>query len=179
VGIFFGILFSLCALYIQTPNSAQLGLLLLISGMPAFLIGLFEDLTKSISARIRLIVIMASAYLSGFLNNSWILSLGIPGMDLLMSIFPAFAIFFTCFSVCGVANAFNLIDGYNGLSSMVAVFILLGIAYVAFNINDHTILLLSFSMIGGIMGFLVWNYPNGHIFWAMADLTLLYFGFLR
>ena len=35
--------------------------------------------------------------------------------------FTPFAIFFTVFSAVGVVNAFNLIDGLNGLSSYVTI----------------------------------------------------------
>jgi UDP-N-acetylmuramyl pentapeptide phosphotransferase/UDP-N-acetylglucosamine-1-phosphate transferase len=54
-----------------------------------------------------------------------------------MLAYPFVAVAIICFSVGGVAaNASNFIDGYNGLSSMVAVIILSGIPYVAFQVND-------------------------------------------
>jgi UDP-N-acetylmuramyl pentapeptide phosphotransferase/UDP-N-acetylglucosamine-1-phosphate transferase len=74
------------------------------------------------------------------------------------------AIAITCFAAGGVANAFNIIDGYNGLSAMVAVIILCGITYVAFQVSDYSIMIAALAMIGALLGFLVWNYPRGLIF---------------
>jgi UDP-N-acetylmuramyl pentapeptide phosphotransferase/UDP-N-acetylglucosamine-1-phosphate transferase len=42
------------------------------------------------------------------------------------------AIALTLLCVTGVANAINIIDGFNGLASMCVMMMLLGIAYVAF-----------------------------------------------
>jgi UDP-N-acetylmuramyl pentapeptide phosphotransferase/UDP-N-acetylglucosamine-1-phosphate transferase len=81
-----------------------------------------------------------------------------------MLAYPALAIGITCFAVAGVANAFNIIDGYNGLSSMVAIIILGGLAYVAFQVGDIQIMIAALAMIGALLGFLVWNYPHGLIF---------------
>jgi len=83
----------------------------------------------------------------------------------------------------GVANAFNLIDGYNGLSGMVAVIILGGLAYVADQVGDRSIMIAAYATAGAILGFLVWNYPRGLIFlgdggayligFLVADLSVL------
>lgn len=81
-----------------------------------------------------------------------------------MVAYPFVAIAITCFAVGGVANAFNIIDGYNGLSAMVAIIILSGITYVAFQVSDYPIMIAALAMIGALFGFLVWNYPRGLIF---------------
>jgi UDP-N-acetylmuramyl pentapeptide phosphotransferase/UDP-N-acetylglucosamine-1-phosphate transferase len=86
------------------------------------------------------------------------------GIDNLMLAYPALAIGITCFAVAGVANAFNIIDGYNGLSSMVAIIVLSGLTYVAFQVGDTQIIIAALAMIGALLGFLIWNYPRGLIF---------------
>lgn len=115
---------------------------------------------------------MASAGLAGYLLNAWLSSLQIIGIDNLMLAYPFIAIATTCFAVGGVANAFNIINGYNGLSSMVAVIILSGIAYVAFQVGDHSIMISAMAMIGALMGLLVWNYSRGLIFLGNGGLIL-------
>lgn len=100
--------------------------------LPGFLSGLPEDLTKKVGVKVRLLSIMISAGLAGFFLNAWLGSVQILGIDNLMMAYPFVVAAITCFAVGGAANAFNIIDGYNGLSSMVAVIILSGIAYVAF-----------------------------------------------
>lgn len=150
-------------------------LLLLVSSLPAFALGLVEDLTKRVGVKVRLFATAASAGSAGYLLGAWLPSLEILGVDDLMVAYPGFAIVVTCFAVAGVANAFNIIDGYNGLASMVGVIILGGITYVAFKLNDPEIMIASLAMIGAIMGFLVFNYPRGLIFLGDGGAYLIGF----
>lgn len=148
----------------QTPEVGNFGLLLLGCALPAFGMGFIEDLTKRVGVKTRLIATAMAAVLAGYALNAWINSLQILGLDSLMQHYPLVAIAFTCFAVAGVANAFNIIDGYNGLSGMVGILILGGISYVAFQLGDYPIMIAAFAMVGAILGFLVWNYPRGLIF---------------
>lgn len=175
VGIFLGILLALCMRYFQNQEVGVFGLLLIFSALPAFLSGLIEDITKSVGVRIRLLASVLSAGIAGYLLNAWLSSVQILGIDNLMLAYPLVAIAITCFAVAGVANAFNIIDGYNGLSSMVAVIILSGITYVAFQVGDYSIMIAALAMIGALLGFLVWNYPRGLIF--LGDGGAYFVGF--
>lgn len=175
VAIIFGILLALCVRYFQNTEVGTFGLMLVISAMPAFIFGLAEDLTKKVGVRIRLLATVASAGLAGYLLNAWLSSVQILGIDNLMLTYPFVAIAITCVAVGGVANSFNIIDGYNGLSAMVAVIILSGITYVAFQVGDHAIMIAALAMIGGLLGFLVWNYPRGLIFLGDGGAYLIGF----
>ncbi len=175
VAIFFGILLALAVRYFQNAEVGGFGLLLIVSGLPAFISGLTEDLTKKVGMSIRLLATVSSAGLAGYFLNAWLNSVQIFGIDNLMLTCPFIAIAITCFAVGGVANSFNIIDGYNGLSAMVAVIILLGITYVAFQVGDHAIMIAALAMIGGLLGFLVWNYPRGLIFLGDGGAYLIGF----
>jgi len=175
IGIIVGIFLALCMRYFQNAEVGLFGLLLIVSSLPAFLSGLTEDLTKQVGVRVRLLATVLSAGLAGYLLNAWLSSVQILGIDNLMLAYPIVAIGITCFSVAGVANAFNIIDGYNGLSGMVAVIILSGITYVAFQVNDYSIMIAALAMIGALLGFLVWNYPRGSIF--LGDGGAYFVGF--
>lgn len=175
VGIFLGILVSLSVRYFQNAEVGFFGLLLVVSALPAFLSGLIEDITKSVGVRMRLLASFLSAGIAGYFLHAWLSSVQILGIDNLMLAYPVVAIGITCFAVAGVANAFNIIDGYNGLSAMVAVIILSGIAYVAFQVSDYSIMIAALAMIGALLGFLVWNYPRGLIF--MGDGGAYFVGF--
>jgi UDP-N-acetylmuramyl pentapeptide phosphotransferase/UDP-N-acetylglucosamine-1-phosphate transferase len=175
VGIFLGILLALSVRYFQNAEVGTFGLLLVVASLPAFLSGLVEDLTKKVGVRARLLATAASAGLAGYLLNAWLSSVQILGIDNLMLACPFIAIGITCFAVAGVANAFNIIDGYNGLSAMVAVIILSGITYVAFQVGDYAIMIAALAMIGTLLGFLVWNYPRGLIF--LGDGGAYFVGF--
>jgi UDP-N-acetylmuramyl pentapeptide phosphotransferase/UDP-N-acetylglucosamine-1-phosphate transferase len=175
VGIIVGVLMALSMRYFQNVEVGAFGLLLLVSALPVFLSGLIEDITKQVGVKIRLISAILSAGLAGYFLNAWLSSVQIPVIDDLMLSYPIVAIAITCFAVSGVANAFNIIDGYNGLSSMVAIIILSGIAYVAFQVGDFPIMIAAFAMIGALAGFLVFNYPRGLIFLGDGGAYLIGF----
>ena len=175
IAIFFSILLVFSMHYFQNSEVELFGLLLVMCSLPAFLSGLAEDLTKKVGVKIRLLAPMVSAALGGLFLNAWLGSVQILGIDNLMLAYPFVAVAITCFAVGGLANAFNIIDGYNGLSSMVAVIILSGIAYVAFQVNDYPIMIATLAMVGALLGFLVFNYPRGAIF--LGDGGAYFVGF--
>jgi UDP-GlcNAc:undecaprenyl-phosphate GlcNAc-1-phosphate transferase len=164
VGIFLALICS--ALLATFFLSREHGLLLLqitACALPAFIIGLIEDLTKKIGIKTRLIAAAMSAYIGIYFLNILITKISIPGFDWLLSI-STIAIIFTVIAVTGLANAYNIIDGFNGLASMVAIISLLAIGYVAFKSNDLVLASTCLSVIGAIGGFFIWNYPRGLIF---------------
>ncbi len=161
--------------YLQNQITGKTLLLLLLSAMPAFFMGFIEDLTKKVGVKSRLFATATSAFIAGHFLESWIFSVQIFGIDNLMEIYPWVAIIFTCFAVAGVANAFNIIDGYNGLSSVVCIIILLGLSYVAFQMEDFEIMIAALSMIFAITGFLFFNYPRGLIFLGDGGAYLIGF----
>lgn len=147
---------------------------LLLCSIPAFLAGLAEDLSKRVGILIRLLGTTISAYLVGDIFNAWISSLDILGIDYLLSL-PYVSIVITVVALSGLSNAFNIIDGFNGLASMVGVITLLAIAYVCFRVGDITLLICALAMIGAIAGFFFWNYPRGLIFLGDGGAYLIGF----
>ncbi len=138
--------------------------LLLISGLPAFGAGLIEDVTKKVGPGPRLLATFVAALIAFFLLNASLSRLGIPGVDQFLQQFWPISLLLTIVAVGGVAHAVNIIDGYNGLSGVVAIFIFLAMAYVAFKVQDVELMGICFAMIGAIAGFLFWNFPRGLIF---------------
>ena len=67
-----------------------------------------------------------------------------------------FSIPFTIFCVVGIMNAFNLIDGINGLCASMCLVCFVTITYMI-NINDTPNLFPLILPIGSIMGFLMYN----------------------
>ena len=164
------------AILIKTINLgiSNTELIFLLCAIPAFVIGLTEDLTKKISVRQRLLFTAVSAACAIYLLRIEITSLGIPFIDFLFAI-PFFGIVFTIVAITGLANAYNIIDGFNGLSSMVGIITLLAIAYIGYLLGDTTIIFLSLVMAGAILGFFIWNYPQGLIFLGDGGAYLIGF----
>ena len=164
LGIFISIVISALVAHKLLPTAQ--GLLLLqicLCALPAFSIGLIEDLTKKIGVKTRFIATTISAGLGIYILNALITRIDVPGLDSLMSIYVV-ATVFTVLAVSGLSNAYNIIDGLNGLASMVGIISLLAIGYVAFKVNDFILASICLIVIGAISGFFVWNYPRGLIF---------------
>lgn len=174
VGIVAGVLAGALALRWSAPSATALPLWLLACGLPCFLAGLAEDYTKRISPRRRLFFTAVSAALAVGVLQSVITHTAIPGLDWLVAV-PAGAALVTMFVVTGVANSINIIDGFNGLSSMCSVLILAAVGYVGFQVNDLTVMWLALAGIGALLGFFVWNYPAGLVF--LGDGGAYFVGF--
>ena len=149
--------------------------LLMACGLPAFLAGIAEDLTKKVAARWRLLSACVSAALAAWLLDAVIWRTDIPGIDQLITLLPL-AVALTLLCVAGVANAVNIIDGFNGLASMCVLMMLLGVAYVANQTGDSFVANTALIVAGAVLGFFVWNFPAGLIF--LGDGGAYFLGFM-
>lgn len=137
--------------------------LILFSLMPAFLIGFIEDLTNKIYPFIRIIFLTSSAIISINITGVLIESINIPVVDLLFLNY-FFCYIFTAFCLIGIANAFNIIDGLNGLSSSAACISIIGIILISLQCSDYFIINLCLPFLFAIVGFTIFNFPLGKIF---------------
>lgn len=174
VGVLAGALIAcLVSLFIE-PETNQFGLLVLLCGSVAFIAGIIEDFTKKVGVKERLLATAVSGLCGGFLLGGWLTRFDVPGLDYLIAI-PVVSILVTCIGISGVANAYNIIDGYNGLAGVVSIIVLLSLAYVARQVGDTQITMISLAMVGAIGGFLVWNFPRGLIFLGDGGAYLIGF----
>jgi UDP-GlcNAc:undecaprenyl-phosphate/decaprenyl-phosphate GlcNAc-1-phosphate transferase len=82
---------------------------------------------------------------------------------------------FTCFVLLALTNAFNLIDGLDGLAGTVAA-ISLSILGGWFYIQGlESLAVLSFALLGGVLAFMIFNWHPAKIF--MGDTGSLTLGF--
>ena len=78
--------------------------------------------------------------------------------------FAPVGIFFTIFATVGVVNAFNLIDGLNGLSSYVTLSVAVSLSIIAFESGDTQVSTFLVLVVAAVLGFMVLNFPMGKIF---------------
>lgn len=138
-------------------------LLLLLCAVPACASGVTEDLTKRVSPRVRLLCTLASALAGVMLLHAVVLRVDVPLIDQWLRFTPL-AIGFTMLGAAGLSNAVNIIDGFNGLASVVAMFIFASIGYVAYEVNDEFVMSLALTMLGALGGFVLWNFPSPTVF---------------
>lgn len=148
---------------------------LILASMPAFLGGLIEDVTKRVGVTERLLMTMLSAAIGAVLLGAVLNRLNLPMVDPALQWMPL-AIVLTVVAVGGVANAINIIDGYNGLAGGLALIVLICIAWVANQVGDVLVLSSAFALGGGVLGFMLWNWPGGKVFLGDGGAYLL--GFL-
>lgn len=149
---------------------------LIVCTLPAFGIGLLEDITRRAGVLPRLLMTMVAAALGWWLLNAGLHRLDIPGVDTLLVISPLFALLLTLVAAGGIAHAINIIDGYNGLSGFFVIVVLVSLALVAAQVGDMLITQIALLSAASVLGFLVWNFPFGRIFMGDAGAYLL--GFL-
>lgn len=151
-------------------------LMIVLCSVPAFAVGLIEDVTRKAGIALRLGVTMAAAGLCWFFLDGQIRRLDLPVVDSLLQTSALVSFGFTLIAVAGVAHAVNIIDGYNGLCGFFALIAFGAIGTVAYLHNDDT--LAAASLIGALsmVGFLFWNYPLGKIF--LGDAGAYFVGFL-
>ena len=62
---------------------------------------------------------------------------------------------FTLFATVGVVNAFNLIDGINGLSGYVTISTAFALSFIAFKVNNIQIAIFLIAISATVAGFLL------------------------
>lgn len=166
----------------ESQNLIPFALTLLLGVMNA-LIGFVDDYTKLIKKqnqgllayqKFLLQVLAASFYVlmmtaSG--NMSTVLS--IPYFDLTIDL-GIFYYFFAIILICGFVNSTNLTDGIDGLCASVSTVVAAFFAVAGFFLKDSSVILTSAVIIGGCIGFLVYNFHPARIF--MGDTGSLYLG---
>ncbi len=150
------------ALIAGEPERRLLSVILL-AGMPALLVGLWEDVTKRVSVRTRLLVTMGAGGAAALLTGVGLTRVDIPPADVLLSVWPL-AVLFTAFAVGGVANAINIIDGFHGLASGTVMISTCALAAIAYAIGDTPLAIASLVVAAAIGGFWLVNFPWGKLF---------------
>ncbi len=147
---------------------------LIFASMPAFAFGLLEDITKRVSIRTRLLATMSSGLLGWALTGLSITDAQVIGLDWLLG-FTVVSVLFTCFAVGGIANAINIIDGFNGLAAGSSIIIFAGLGWMAWSVNDPNLAGICLILAGCVAGFLLVNWPFGKLF--LGDGGAYFVGF--
>jgi len=160
VSVFAGVV---AAYMVAQPERAEILRTLLLAGLPAFVFGLAEDVTKKVGVMARLLATMASGVLGWLLTGVSLSGVDVPLLDSLLG-YTLVSVAFTAFAVGGVANAVNIIDGFNGLASGFVVIALIGLGVVAAMVGDVNLAFACLAIATAMLGFWLVNWPWGHLF---------------
>lgn len=153
-------------------NLPRLGALL-IPATFVFLFGIYDDFRGSTATQKIIAQALAAAMLYGFGFRIDVLSSPFGGTWVLPVVlsFPLTALW-----VVVITNAFNLIDGIDGLAAGASVFALLSILFFSIAQGNPEISLLAVVLLGAVMGFLRYNFNPATIF--LGDSGSLFLGFM-
>ena len=143
-----------------------------IISIPVFLVGLLEDITQLITPKIRLVGSLLSGVLFIFIFQLSIKSIGIYPFDLILN-YKIFSILFTLLCITYLIQAFNIIDGLNGLSLTTGILSFLAISIIAYQVGDEKLFSFSVYFIFILLGVLALNFPYGKIFIGDAGAYII------
>ena len=145
-------------------EKTSIPLLIIISLLPVLIIGLAEDLTKSISPTIRLIFSFISAFIAIYLLDISIESIGWEWFDSNILEMKFVSVIISAFMIAGITQSTNIIDGFNGLLLGYSKIVLLILLWVAIQTEDLLIVSILFASLGSIIGVFFFNFPKAKIF---------------
>jgi UDP-GlcNAc:undecaprenyl-phosphate/decaprenyl-phosphate GlcNAc-1-phosphate transferase len=155
------------------PFSNELGQVAFFFSIASlFGLGIMDDL-KDLSARYKFIVQIGLAILialSGIRITSFEGLFGITELPL------SAQYTFTILAIVGITNAFNLIDGIDGLAGGLSFMSLVTLGLFLSICGDTNTALVAFALAGGVMAFLYFNFNPAKIF--MGDTGSLILGFV-
>jgi UDP-GlcNAc:undecaprenyl-phosphate/decaprenyl-phosphate GlcNAc-1-phosphate transferase len=138
---------------------------LLLGSAVALVLGLVDDL-HPLTPLVKLVGQLFAATVIIFLGGNSIQFFPWPIANILL----------TYFWIIGITNAINLLDNMDGLAGGVALIASGILGYLFWKADNEFLLLLSLSLSGALVGFLIFNFPPARIF--MGDSGSQFIGFL-
>jgi UDP-GlcNAc:undecaprenyl-phosphate GlcNAc-1-phosphate transferase len=148
-------------------------LAVLLGGAAIFGIGLFDDL-RGLSARTKFgleLVVATLLYAAGVSIDA----VSVPGVGS-VALLPSASFLITVLWLVGITNAFNLLDGSDGVAAGSAVFAAGALAVVSLATGHAVGALVALTLAAATLGFLVFNFPPASIF--LGDCGSLFLGFV-
>ena len=144
---------------------------ILAPGSLIFLLGLYDDL-YSVKPQVKIAVQIVAAvmlYAGGIGKFNLPLVLGLPGMEWMT--LPMIIVW-----VLFITNAFNLIDGLDGLAAGAAQFAIVVVFVFSLMSGSYLVPILAIVLAGAVLGFLPFNFNPATIF--LGDSGSLFLGFM-
>jgi UDP-N-acetylmuramyl pentapeptide phosphotransferase/UDP-N-acetylglucosamine-1-phosphate transferase len=130
----------------------------------------FVDDIRPLRASLRLLIqIAVAAIIAGMLGPIEAIAIaGMSGLELGSLAWP-----FTVVWIVGLTNAFNFMDGSDGMAATGAIVVGLSIGLLGLQLQAHVPMLLSVFLAAAAAGFLVFNWPPARIFMGDAGSGFL------
>lgn len=174
-GVAIFIAFILSTIIATTNLDFQLLKYVIASVMLMFFIGLKDDLI-AISPKKKLLIQVCAALILVVLGNVRFTNLhGIAGI---YDIGYIVSIIISVFTIIVITNAFNLIDGVDGLASGLAIMSTMILGVWFFMTGQHQLAILSMALLGSLVGFFLYNVFGNSNKLFMGDTGSLIIGII-
>lgn len=171
IGIFAGFVFT-CSLFVQNSLLPYYNYIL-ATAIILFVIGLKDDLIGVDPMKKFIAQVISGIILTVFADIRITSFYGILGVNEI----PYFiSIILSIFTIIFITNAFNLIDGIDGLAGAIGVIVTFSYGMIFCVLHEFGLALLAFSLLGALMGFLIFNASPARIF--MGDTGSLLLGMI-
>ena len=144
----------------------------LASSLPIFLAGIFDDLKMQISPITRILIMIPTPIMFFYLLDIRIESVGINFIDVFLQI-EIIGLLFLIFSLIGIINAFNIVDGFNGLLLAYCLSVLLTLILAYESTSGIDWLTYMVALFFATFGVFLFNFPFGKLFLGDAGAYLL------
>ena len=138
-----------------------------------FFIGIKDDIVELPAMKKLYGQIVAAVIIVLFANIRITGLYGIFGID---QVPYWFSLLFSMFTILLIINAFNLIDGVDGLAAGIGAIAAFTYGIYFYNYNEIALCILSFSLFSSLLAFLVYNFAPANIF--MGDTGSLIIGLI-
>ncbi len=147
-------------------------ILLLICILPCYITCLVEDITSNVSVKIRLIMTIISSSMIVLISGTILYEADLFILNFFFS-YPFISILFSVIGLTAIANAWNFIDGINGLSSGLGIIAMIALSYFAITFKMYDMFIFLMLVSASTTGLWVINVFTGRIFLGDSGAYLL------
>ena len=146
--------------------------IIVLCTIPSFITGLIDDLFFDIKPITRMILMLPTPLLLYYYAGIRITNLDMGIFDNFLN-YEILSLAFLCFALVGMANAFNIIDGFNGLVLGYSLSVGLSLFFSGAIDDSFFISELIYSLFFAVLGVFIINFPFGKIFLGDGGAYLL------
>lgn len=148
--------------YLMCQEEQQLCGAVIAVGTPAFLVGLWEDLTESASLSLRFSIVTLGGLIGWSFTGYTLDHFHTPLLDDLLK-YSLISLLVSCLFIGAIANAVDMVDNIYGLAPGSVLVSATGFFLLAWNAGDTELMMACAILIASILGFLLINWPLGKL----------------
>ena len=145
-----------------------------VSMLPMVFATLWEDMLRPTTPQVRLSATAASCLFTMATLQIWFTDADVPLIDPWMT--GGFGVMVTLLFAATSVNAFNMVDGLNGLCGAIAVAALMSLHLIGNAVGHEFLAHMAIILAVAVAGFLLFNFPKGKIF--LGDTGSYVLGYL-